>query len=183
MTIEILSAKILAPFFGNSLYVWTAVLGTTLLGLASGYFLGGKYSTKTNLKKYILVCSLLPAFLIFILPFSSQIILKQTLGLGLEVGTITASFLLLFPIIMCFGMISPLIISEISKDSNLAGKNASLIYTISTVGGILFALLTGLYFITTLGIKNTCYLTTILLLFAILIYTLSNKNSISKELI
>jgi len=41
MAIELLGAKMLAIYYGNSLYVWTSVLGITLAGLASGYFAGG----------------------------------------------------------------------------------------------------------------------------------------------
>lgn len=176
MTIEILSAKIMAPFFGNSLYVWTAVLATTLLGLAGGYFYGGNSSTKANSQKTIFIVSTISVLLVLMLPFSSKFILQQTLSLGLEGGTVIASLLIILPIIFCFGMISPLLISEISKTSNSAGKNASLIYTVSTIGGIIFALLTGLYFITTFGIKNTCFITGFILLTAVIIALFSNKN-------
>jgi len=46
MAIELLGAKILAIYYGNSLYVWTSVLGITLAGLAAGYFAGGFVSGK-----------------------------------------------------------------------------------------------------------------------------------------
>ena len=42
MFAEIVSAKMIAPVFGTSLYVWTSVLTITLTGLMIGYFLGGK---------------------------------------------------------------------------------------------------------------------------------------------
>ena len=41
MAIELLGAKMLAIYYGNSLYVWTSVLSITLAGLAAGYFAGG----------------------------------------------------------------------------------------------------------------------------------------------
>ena len=41
MVCELVGAKMLAPVFGTSLYVWAAVLGITLGGLMSGYFFGG----------------------------------------------------------------------------------------------------------------------------------------------
>ena len=47
---ELAGAKLIAPFYGNSLYVWTSVLGTTLIGLASGYYLGGIVSKKYGLQ-------------------------------------------------------------------------------------------------------------------------------------
>jgi len=46
MAVEILSAKFLSPFYGTSLYVWTAVLSITILGLTFGYFTGGRIASK-----------------------------------------------------------------------------------------------------------------------------------------
>ena len=46
MAVELLGAKLVAPFYGNSLYVWTAVLGITVLGLTVGYYFGGIISER-----------------------------------------------------------------------------------------------------------------------------------------
>ena len=46
MAVELLGAKMMAPFFGSSLYVWASILGVTLGGLAIGYFSGGFLSEK-----------------------------------------------------------------------------------------------------------------------------------------
>lgn len=177
MAVEILSAKIIAPFFGNSIYVWAAVLATTLLGLAGGYFYGGNLSTKKNVQKKLVLASLTGAILTLLLPLSSKIILQNTLGLGLQMGTIIASLFILFPIIFCFGMVSPLIIKITSSQFSNSGKNASVIYTISTIGGILFALITGLYLITSFGIKNTCFFVGTLLLTSIIVLVITSKKS------
>ena len=39
--LEIASSRVLAPFFGNSLYVWGSLIGIVLAGLSTGYWLGG----------------------------------------------------------------------------------------------------------------------------------------------
>lgn len=41
MAIELAGAKMIAPFFGTSLYVWASALAVTLGGLTTGYFAGG----------------------------------------------------------------------------------------------------------------------------------------------
>jgi len=169
MAVEIVSAKIISPFYGNSLYVWSAVLGTTLLGLAAGYFWGGNLSLKPNATHRLLLVSLIAAILVLLFPFTSPFLLKSTLGLGIEFGVTIATLLLLFPTMLCFGMVSPFIIGIISQNGGTPGKNAATIYALSTLGGIIFALTTGLYLITQIGIKNTCLLTGSLFLITVIL--------------
>ena len=42
MIVEILGAKMLAPYFGTSHFVWTAQIAVTLVALAVGYYAGGR---------------------------------------------------------------------------------------------------------------------------------------------
>ena len=62
MAVELISARMVAPYFGSSLYVWATVIGFTLLALAMGYFLGGaiadKYSGPETLLWLLLIASL-----------------------------------------------------------------------------------------------------------------------------
>ena len=39
--LEIAASRVLAPYFGNSLYVWGALIGVVLAGLSTGYWVGG----------------------------------------------------------------------------------------------------------------------------------------------
>ena len=43
MVIELLGTRLIAPFYGASLYVWTSVISVTLIALAMGYFVGGRW--------------------------------------------------------------------------------------------------------------------------------------------
>ena len=46
MVIELIAARILAPYIGVSLYTWTSVIGIILTGIALGNYLGGKIADK-----------------------------------------------------------------------------------------------------------------------------------------
>ena len=41
MIIELAGNRILAPWFGNSLYTWTGLIGVILVSISGGYYLGG----------------------------------------------------------------------------------------------------------------------------------------------
>src|SRR5258708_29147655 len=44
MLVELLSGRLIAPFFGNNIYVWGSVIFVFMLGLAVGYLFGGLWS-------------------------------------------------------------------------------------------------------------------------------------------
>src|SRR5512136_406634 len=46
MVIELIAARILAPYIGVSLYTWTSIIGIILAGIALGNYLGGKIADK-----------------------------------------------------------------------------------------------------------------------------------------
>jgi hypothetical protein len=42
LALELLASRILTPYFGVSLYIWTGILSITLVALAAGYWWGGR---------------------------------------------------------------------------------------------------------------------------------------------
>src|SRR5262245_1170570 len=46
MALEILGSRLLAPVFGNSLFVWGALIGVILAAMSSGYAMGGWLSDR-----------------------------------------------------------------------------------------------------------------------------------------
>ena len=41
LALELLASRVMTPYFGVSLYIWTGILSITLIALALGYWLGG----------------------------------------------------------------------------------------------------------------------------------------------
>src|SRR6202000_1767641 len=66
MAAELCGARLLAPIFGSSLYVWASVMGITLAALAGGYFFGGwiTASSKIPFKRLFQVLMLASLFLL-----------------------------------------------------------------------------------------------------------------------
>jgi predicted membrane-bound spermidine synthase len=179
MAAEILSAKIMAPYYGNSLVVWTSVFVCTLSGLALGYYFGGKLSAKEhNLKNLQKVLLFSTVFFVIMSPLSS-FMMELTLSFPIELGSIFSVIIFLMPLLIAFGMVSPLIINLLTKEIKEAGNNAGNVYTISTVGGIITTLIIGLYAIPTIGIKTSIFMASGVLFIATIITYKVNKNELN----
>ena len=78
MAVELFGAKMMTPYYGSSLIVWTSVIGVTLLCLTIGYYLGGRLSMKYKAKKLVFVQLMISVLLIGLMPIIAHDILKFT---------------------------------------------------------------------------------------------------------
>ena len=148
------TSKKIAVFFGSSLIVWTSVFVITLLGLMVGYRLGGNLSLKKDLDK-ILFKVLFGTLLYYAITLLlTNAILSNFVHFSLIVGSVLSCLILLFPMFLLFGLVSPILIKLLSKDESEIGKNTGFIYTISTLGGVCLSLISGLYLIPDFGLKK-----------------------------
>jgi MFS family permease len=176
MAIELLGAKMIAPFYGNSLYVWTAVLATTLGGLTLGYFFGGQLSARFSNRKILNIVIALSVLVVGLLPFTGTAIMNATLDLELRLGITISAFVILTPPLLLFGMVSPLIINMLSADPTKAGSFAGIVYAVSTFGGILATFFMGFYLIPFVGIKASTFGTAIALGIPLLFFFFDRKK-------
>ncbi len=152
MAAELLGAKMLAPHFGSSLYVWASVLAITLGGLAAGYFAGGELSYRSKNKLHLFYVLLLAAIFMILMPFLSKFLLHYLQAFSLIPSLLLSSIAFLMPPVFMMGMVSPLLIATLSGDEKKAGRIAGNIYAISTAGGILATFLLGFYIIPQFGL-------------------------------
>lgn len=176
MAVELISAKMIAPYYGQSLYVWATVIALTLGGLTTGYFLGGMISEKSPDQKTMFKIYLLSAILTGLMPIVGKLIMSATLGLGLKAGIVISCLFFLYPPLTCFGMISPMIIRLVSTDVQTVGKSAGTVYSISTLGGIIATFSMGFYLIPFQGLRFSSYLTAVLLAIFPIIFFIRNKK-------
>jgi predicted membrane-bound spermidine synthase len=178
MATELLGAKMLAPYFGSSLYVWATVLAITLGGLALGYFLGGILSYRSKKTLILFYVILAAAIFTILMPFTSKVVL-WAIGLhALIPSVIISSICILLPPVMMMGMVSPLIIRAITSDVDQSGRAAGAIYAISTVGGILATFAFGFFIIPSFGLTIPSIVTGIVLGFIPAIVLFRNKEKV-----
>ena len=153
MAVELMGAKLVAPFYGNSLYVWTAVLTITVLGLTLGYYTGGRLARKGTSEITLFVVLQISAVLVLALPLTASIAIGLTKGMDLIVGICVTCILLLLPPTLCFGIVGPMVVSLMSSQLETVGKTAGAVYFTSTLGGIAATFFFGLYFIPVAGLR------------------------------
>lgn len=175
MATELLGAKMMAPYFGSSIYVWSAVMAVTLFGLAAGYFLGGLLSERKNLEKNLFRTLVFAAVFTIAMPYIAKLAFLFFGNMGLEVAVTISSLLILFPPVLLMGMVSPLIISCISIQMN-PGRAAGTVYAVSTVGGILSTFIFGFIIIPYAGLTLPAIITGIVLGLIPLIYLIKSKD-------
>jgi predicted membrane-bound spermidine synthase len=153
MACELLGAKMIAPFYGASLYVWSSVIGVTLVGLAVGYFSGGFLVDRFPGNTLLFTVLAVGAVLIALMPTSAELVMTGTISLGVRTGSLVSSIVFLVPPLICLGMTSPIIIRLGARDIKHTGRTAGLVYAISTLGGIITTLAMGFYIIPSWGIS------------------------------
>ncbi|MCA9429435.1 MAG: fused MFS/spermidine synthase, partial [Candidatus Omnitrophica bacterium] len=145
MSFEIIATRFLAPSFGNSIYVWGAVISLFLGSMTIGYALGGKIT-----ERYLASTSL-PLILIgagaFILlaPAIQATVCRTFEPLGARMGTLGASLLLFAPASLLIAMVSPIAVHACVAEISKVGTTAGRIYAISAMGSIVGTLVTSFF--------------------------------------
>src|SRR3989344_5048002 len=142
LALEISSSRLLAPYFGTSLFVWTNIIGIILIALSVGYYYGGKMADKYPKEKILYTTTFLTGLYIILIPFISQPILRfsvkafdiQSIDL-FYVSLLSTLVILALPIVI-LGMVSPFAIRIASKNIGSIGNTSGSIYALSTIGSI-----------------------------------------------
>ena len=149
MTIEMLGARILSPYFGGSLSVWGSIITIFMLALALGYLLGGRLSTRTpSGVTYAFFFIGAALFSVPIILFAD--IIMNPIMINIEdarYGSLFASIFLFFIPTSILGMISPYSVRLMVDREEHSGHMAGLLYFISTLGSALGTLGTSFYFV------------------------------------
>lgn len=171
MAAEIAAAKLIAPWFGSSLYVWSSVLGVTMAGLALGYFGGGALSMGSRLGlRLALVLGLAGAF-VSLMPITGPAVMAATIDWEPRWGSLVASLVFLFPPILLLGMVSPMLVALRASASTAAtpaigGKAAGMVYGVSTLGGIAMTFAMGFWLLPAYGLRLPLVLLGVVLIVA-----------------
>ena len=174
MVLELIGSRILAPYLGNSIFVWSSLIGIILGALSLGYYLGGQFSLNNPRLKFLCGILFFAGLIILFIPIIKDPILLLVTKLGVKLGAVIATLALFTLPSVLLGMISPYTIRLKSHNIEKVGSSAGNLYAISTVGSIFGTFLAGFYLIPTFGSTQILFGLSFVLIVASLL------NSINK---
>ena len=143
LIVEILGAKILAPYFGTSHFVWTAQIAVTLVSLAGGYYLGGRWADRSTAPGKLYGAILGAGLYLAATTIFTEALAYKCLDFRLAVGSLLASAFLFFIPLTLLAMVGPYLIRVLTSSVETVGGNVGRLSAISTLGSVIGTVLIG----------------------------------------
>lgn len=139
MALEILGSRLLAPVFGNSLFVWGALIGVILAAMSSGYAFGGWASDRYAGGTVLAGLLLFSGAWTFLVAWASQPILFQVDAWIQDPrwGPCLAATILLAPPAFGLSGVLPAMLRLAVSDMGHLGRHTGRMIALSTVGSLI----------------------------------------------
>ncbi len=170
LAVELTASRLLAPYFGTSLFVWANLIGLILLYLTIGYYIGGRVADRYPRPEILYSLTTIAAMLITCIPLIAHPILTWSLTIfggfvpGDFYGSLVAILLLFTLPMILLGCVSPYAIRLRVEQIGKAGRTAGQLYAISTAGSIVGTFLPVLVLMPDIGTNLTFFVFAIALL-------------------
>jgi spermidine synthase len=151
LALELLASRIMTPYFGVSLYIWTGILSITLLALALGYWAGGRLAAGRrvagNVARLAQLYASMPAAASFAIVAACLIypyLFPLVASADLVVGAFAACLVLLFVPLAAASAMNPLLVAILlARGGEQRGDaGAGTVFFVSTMGSVAGVLVT-----------------------------------------
>lgn len=180
MSLELLGGRVLAPYFGNSVYVWGSIITVFMLSLAFGYLLGGRLSlSQPSLNRFAILFLVAAVFLYPLVYYSEAVMIAIFERIeDPRYGSLLAGGLLFALPTILLGMISPYSVRLLVESTEQSGDTAGRLYFVSTMGSALGTLATSFYLVLYFEMNTILAgLTAILIVMGILAMVMHSRGS------
>ena len=156
MAIELLGGRLLAPYFGSSIYVWGAIITGFMLALSLGYLAGGRASLSApSLRRLAVILLVAAVATLPVLMFGDALLDHLSAALpDPRFGSLLAAGLLFFLPTLVSGMVSPYAVRLLVADRASSGHHAGKLYFVSTFGSAAGTILTSFYLVLYLEVNQ-----------------------------
>lgn len=161
MALEMCASRLLAPYFGTSLFVWANLIGLVLIYLSAGYFFGGRLADRYPSRRLLCALTAAAALATGVIPFISHPVLEwsvrglDTANAGVFYGSLLAVILLFSVPVTLLGFVSPFAVRLSVDRVGSSGRSAGSLYALSTGGSIIGTFLPVLVLIPAWGVRRT----------------------------
>lgn len=154
LVIEIVAARLIAPYYGTSLNVWSAIITVTMVALAVGYAWGGRQADRQP--HLLLFARLMTAagLTTAALPWLRGPVLKSSAELGVTWGAVASAAALIGPVLVLLGALGPLVTRLNAAGAYEVGRRSGDAWAVSTAGSVLGAALAGFLLVPHLPISR-----------------------------
>lgn len=138
MALEILASRLLAPHFGNSVYIWGSIISVFLAALSVGYLWGGRMAdrnpTLPSLARLIALAATCQAILLLV--GHRLVAVFADLTGGRPSGTLLTTAVLFGPVSVLLATVSPYAVRLAARDLAHLGNTAGRLYALSNTGSL-----------------------------------------------
>jgi spermidine synthase len=151
--LEIAASRVLAPYFGNSLYVWGALIGIVLAGLSTGYWVGGIVADRWPTPRLLVAMLGAASLLVLAIPFVDGWVLDRLVSWdpGPRLNPLLATVFLFGAQSVILGTASPIAVRLLGRSVERLGRTAGRLFAVSTAGSIAGTFATSFWLIPELG--------------------------------
>jgi spermidine synthase len=164
MIVEILGAKMLAPYIGTSHFVWTAQIAVTLVALAAGYYAGGRLVDRSPQPGPLYLWITVAAAYLCLAVLVVEPVAYWCLKFSLPIGSLLASAFLFFIPLSLLAMVGPFFVRLLTVAVAGVGGSVGRLTAISTIGSFIGTILIGYVLIPFLSNSLTMFLTAAVLM-------------------
>ena len=163
MSVEMAAARLLAPYFGTSLYIWGILIGLVLAYLTAGYWLGGRLADARPRRRLFYGVNAAGAVAVAAVGLLATPVLTEALlstagvPYGLFIGALAGCIALFAVPIIVLGAVNPfairLSVSHVAASGNVAGA----VFALTTIGSLIGTFGAVFLFIPSIGTRATLY--------------------------
>ncbi|MBI5883434.1 MAG: fused MFS/spermidine synthase [Elusimicrobia bacterium] len=157
LALELVGSRVISPFYGSSLYSWAAIITVTMVALALGYALGGRAADRDPSPALFAKLAAAAGVAVAFIPLLRVPVLSGTASLGVRLGALASSAILLGPALSLLGSLGPVVVRLSTREVASVGRRSGEVMAVSTAGSVLGAVASGFFLIPNLRVPTILY--------------------------
>lgn len=158
---EVASGRLLAPSFGTSSLVWSALIGAVLGAMAAGALLGGRWTKRPHALGETFAAMAIAGVLLAFIPMLARPLMRATLEhflagrlvvLGLGFAAVLA--MIVVPVIL-LGAMGPVLVHYATEERADVGRRSGQLSALGTLGSLVGTFACGLVLVPHAGTEAT----------------------------